>query len=151
MGALEETLFSGYIARGAKTASLTLAVSIYRQSPHGDDEFRYHGIRRNHLYRLAGVGPGDEVISTPLTSIASNVPIVALGGVPVWADVDPRTGMSDPADLARLIAERTKAIMILHKDGGYLAHFDEILALGAKYGIKVIEDAAHAFAANTKV
>jgi perosamine synthetase len=148
MEALERTLFSGYIAEGEKTAALAQEIAQYIGNPH-TVMMSSCTMALMIAYRLAGVGPGDQVITTPLTSIASNVPIVALGGIPVWADVDPRTGMSDPADIERLITERTKAIMILHKDGD-LARLDEILALGAKYEIKVIEDAAHAFGAKYK-
>lgn len=100
-------------------------------------------------YRLAGVGPGDEVISVPLTSICTNAPIVSLGAKIVWADCEPSTGMTDPAQLESLITKKTKAIVVLHKDGD-LAKMDEILAIAKKHKIKVIEDAAHALGATYK-
>jgi dTDP-4-amino-4,6-dideoxygalactose transaminase len=97
-------------------------------------------------YRLAGVGPGTEVVSTPLTCVASNEPIAQLGATPVWADVDPTTGMVTAETIAPHINERTRALLVLHKEGDP-ARLDGILALGKKHGIKVIEDAAHAFGA----
>jgi dTDP-4-amino-4,6-dideoxygalactose transaminase len=98
-------------------------------------------------YVLAGVQAGDEVISTPLTCIATNTPIVQMGAHIVWADCDPKTGMVDPAKLEDLITPKTKAIVVLHKDGD-LARMNEIIAIAKKHGVKVIEDAAHAFGAS---
>lgn len=97
-------------------------------------------------YRLAGVGPGAEVIATPLTCIASNEPIVQLGGEVVWADVDPCTGMITADTIAPLITPRTRAILVLHKEGDP-ARLAEILDLARRHDIKVVEDAAHAFGA----
>jgi len=100
----------------------------------------------NIAYRLSGVEYGTEVISTPLTSVASNVPILSLGAKPVWADVEKETGMVDPKTIEALITEKTKAILVLHKEGD-LAKMNEIIAIAEKYNIKVIEDGAHAFGA----
>jgi dTDP-4-amino-4,6-dideoxygalactose transaminase len=87
---------------------------------------------------LAGVGPGDEVISTPMTCAATNTPILRTGATIVWADVDPRTGLIDPADVARKISPRTKAIVAVDWGG----HACDYAALG-RHGVPVIEDAAH--------
>jgi dTDP-4-amino-4,6-dideoxygalactose transaminase len=93
--------------------------------------------------RLAGVGPGDEVISTPMTCMATNLPIVLAGGTPVWADIDPATGNISPGSIKSRITPRTKAIMMVHW-GGYPCDIAEINAVARDAGIKVIEDAAHA-------
>ncbi len=85
-----------------------------------------------------GVGPGDEVITTPLTCIATNSPIVALGARPVWADIDSLTGNINPLDVARKITPRTKAIIAVNWTGR-TAEYRELKALG----LPVIEDAAH--------
>ena len=145
MDTIGRTVFSGYIAEGENVKRLTVLVSDFIGNP--------RTILVNSCtsaltlaFRLAGVGPGTEVITTPLTSIASNVPILAQGGVPVWVDSDPDTGMVDPDDIEHLITERTKAICILHKEGDP-ARLDEILAIASKHGLKVVEDAAHAFGA----
>ncbi|MBI3922081.1 MAG: DegT/DnrJ/EryC1/StrS family aminotransferase [Armatimonadetes bacterium] len=96
--------------------------------------------------RLANVGFGDEVISTAMTCTATNVPILAMGAKIVWADIDPMTGNIDPLDVERKITERTKAIMAVHW-GGYPCDLDGLNRVGRKYGIRIIEDAAHAFGA----
>ena len=146
--AMEETLYSGFIAEGDKVKAFQETVSSYLDCP--------HVVMTNACtmaltisFRLAGVGPGDEVISTPLTCIASNMPLVQLGAKPVWADVDPHTGMMDPTQIEALITERTKAILVLHKEGD-LARLDEIIAIARRRDLKVIEDAAHALGAQYK-
>lgn len=146
--AVRETLFSGYIAEGDRVALLTKMVSEYI----GNNRTVLVNSGTSALtlaFRLAGVRPGVEVISTPLTCVASNVPILDLGGVPVWGDVDPETGMLDPDGIETLINEKTKAICILHKEGDP-ARLDEILAIAKKHDLKVIEDCAHSFGSRYK-
>jgi dTDP-4-amino-4,6-dideoxygalactose transaminase len=96
--------------------------------------------------RLADVGSGDEVISTPMTCTATNVPILAAGANIVWADIDPTTGNIDSLDVERKITNKTKAIIAVHW-GGYPADIAELNRIGKQYNVKVIEDAAHAFGA----
>lgn len=92
-------------------------------------------------YHMAGVGPGTEVISTPITCLATNSSIVKLGAKIVWADVDPETGNIDPEDAVRRITSRTRAIVGVDW-GGRVCDFGRIKSLTR--GIAVIEDAAHA-------
>ena len=94
--------------------------------------------------RLANVGYGDEVVSTPMTCSATNEPILAMGGRIIWADIDPWTGNIDPKDVAKRITPKTKAIMCVHW-GGYPCELDELNAVAAEHGVKLIEDACHAF------
>jgi len=94
--------------------------------------------------RLANVGYGDDVISTAMTCSATNEPILAMGAKIVWADIDPWTGNIDSEDVARKITPKTKAIMCVHW-GGYPCDLDELNAIAAEHGIKLIEDACHAF------
>lgn len=96
--------------------------------------------------RLCGVRPGDEVISTPQTCAATNVPILDRGADVVWADVDPWTGNLDPLDVERKITGKTKAIVAVHW-GGYPCELDALLEISKKHGVPLIEDAAHAFGA----
>lgn len=96
---------------------------------------------------LIGVGPGDEgeydeVITTPVTCTATNSPIVNRGAVPIWADVDPLTGLIDPADVAKKITKQTKAIMAVDW-GGALCDYASL----KQFGIPVIQDAAHSLTA----
>jgi len=145
---LEETLYSGYLTEGSKAAEFTQMVADFINNPF-TATMNSCTMALNIAYRLSGVGFGDEVISTPLTSVASNVPIVALGAKPVWADVERETGMVDPNSIEKLITDKTKAILVLHKEGD-LAKLNEISRIAVKYNLKVIEDAAHAFGATYK-
>jgi perosamine synthetase len=91
-----------------------------------------------------GVGYGDEVITAPLTVISNLDVILAQNAVPVFADVDPETFNIDPADVARKITKRTKAIMPISLYG-VSCDLDPLMELGRKHGIPVINDAAEAF------
>jgi dTDP-4-amino-4,6-dideoxygalactose transaminase len=99
--------------------------------------------------RLANVGYGDEVISTPMTCSATNLPILSLGASPVWADVDPRTGLIDVMSIYRLITPRTKAIMAVDW-GGQPVEYDWLARIGQEENIKVIIDAAHSLGATLR-
>ncbi len=90
-----------------------------------------------------GIGPGDEVILGDINWIASAAPITYLGGTPVFVDVLPDTWCIDPAKIETAISPRTKAIIAVHLYGN-LADMDALLAIGAKHGVAVIEDAAEA-------
>lgn len=95
--------------------------------------------------RLSDVS-GGEVVTTPMTCTATNMPILAEGAVPVWADVDPNTGLIDPLDVERKITKKTRAIMCVHW-GGTPCDLEALNGISKKYGIPLIEDAAHAFGA----
>lgn len=91
----------------------------------------------------AGIGPGDEVITTPLTFAASANCVLYCGGTPVFADVDPKTYNIDPEDIRRKITDRTKAIIAVHL-AGQPCDMDTIHSIAHEYGLIVIEDGAHA-------
>jgi len=91
----------------------------------------------------AGVGPGDEVLVPSYTWVASAGCILAAGGVPVFADIDPRTYTLDPADLERRITPRTKAVLPVHL-WGHPAEMDDIMGIARARRLRVIEDASHA-------
>ena len=91
-----------------------------------------------------GVGPGDEVITTTYTFTASAEVVRYLGAEPVLVDVDPATLELDLAAVERAITPRTRAIIPVHL-AGLACDMDAILALARKHGLRVIEDAAHAF------
>jgi perosamine synthetase len=90
--------------------------------------------------------PGDEIITTPITDMGALAPILYQGAIPVFADVDPATCNVTAATVAERITERTKAIVATHLFGNP-CEIDEIVALGARTGIPVIEDCAQAFLA----
>lgn len=91
----------------------------------------------------AGIGPGDEVITTPLTFAASANCVLYCGGTPVFADIDPKTYNIDPEDIRRKITDRTKAIIAVHL-AGQPCDMDAIHSIAREHGLIVIEDGAHA-------
>jgi len=100
-------------------------------------------------FKFAGLGPGDEIIAPAITFIATIAYPLSIGAKVVLADVDPRTLNMDPADVARKITKKTKAIIPVHL-GGYPVDMDPIMRLARKHNITVVEDAAHAFGASYK-
>ena len=92
------------------------------------------------------IGPGDEVIVTPRTFIASASCVVNAGATPVFADVDADSGNISPATIAAVLTERTRAIIPVHI-GGWPCDMDGIMALAEPHGIKVIEDCAQSHGA----
>lgn len=140
---LNEVLMSGYIGEGPRVKEFEKQLAPWFGNPNvlalnsGTSALQL-------ALRLSGVGFGDEVISTAMTCTATNEPIMAMGAKIVWADIDPWTGNIDPADVEKKITPKTKAIMCVHW-GGYPCELEELNAISQKHGLKVIEDAAHAF------
>jgi perosamine synthetase len=95
----------------------------------------------------AGIGPGDEVITTPLTFLASSNCVLYQGGSPVFADIDPVTYNIDPQEVERKITSRTKAIIPVDFSG-QPAEMDRIRKIASQYDLVVIEDAAHSLGAS---
>jgi dTDP-4-amino-4,6-dideoxygalactose transaminase len=93
-----------------------------------------------------GVGPGDEIVTTPFTFVATTETIVLLGAKPVYVDINPRTFNIDPSKIEDAITKRTKAILPVHLYG-QPAEMGPILEVASKHGIPVIEDAAQAMGA----
>ena len=97
-----------------------------------------------HLALAANdIGPGDEVITTPLTFAASANTILHVGATPVFADIDPDTGLIDPREIEKKITGKTRAIVPVHYSG-LAADLDEIGRLCDAYNLFLSEDAAHA-------
>jgi perosamine synthetase len=97
----------------------------------------------------AGVGPGDEVIVPPLTMSSTSFAVLHANAVPVFADVDPRTFNLDPADVARRITPRTRAIIPVCLYG-LSVDFDPLLALASEHNLTIIEDDAQCFLGSYK-
>lgn len=103
-----------------------------------------------HLSLLAaGIGPGDEVVTTPLTFCATVNTILQVGATPVLADVDPVTMNIDPGRIQAALTPRTRAIIPVHLTGRP-CEMDAILDLAARHDLRVVEDCAHAVEAEYK-
>jgi perosamine synthetase len=140
------TLLSGYIGQGPKVEEFEQKLKTFLNTPYLLT--LNSATSALHLaLRLAAVGPGDEVISTPMTCTATNWPILAQGARIVWADIDPATGNIDPASIQKNITRKTKAIMVVDW-AGYPCDIARIKRIAGS--IPVIEDAAHAFGAMYK-
>ncbi|MBN3039531.1 MAG: DegT/DnrJ/EryC1/StrS family aminotransferase [Candidatus Omnitrophica bacterium] len=98
---------------------------------------------------LCGVQAEDEVISSPMTCMATNEPAYNIGAKLVWSDIDPETGNIDPEDAERKITRKTKAILAVHW-AGQPFDISRIIRIAKKHSLKVIEDAAHALDATYK-
>lgn len=97
--------------------------------------------------KALGIGPGDEVITTPFTWVSPTEAICLVGATPVFCDVDPTTCILDAFKVEALITEKTKAIMPISLYGG-LPNFDELWRIADKYGLVIIEDGAQSFGAS---
>jgi len=93
-----------------------------------------------------GLGPGDEVICPATTFWATAMPVLSVGAIPVFGDVDPVFLNLDPEDAERRITSRTKAIVVCHR-GGMPCDMDAFVDLASRHGLKLIEDASHAHGA----
>jgi len=96
--------------------------------------------------RMVGCKDGDEVITTPMTCMATNEPFYHTGVKLVFSDIDPNTGNIDPNDVAKKITKKTKAIIGVHW-AGQPFEIDDINSIAMERGIKVVEDAAQALGA----
>ena len=101
------------------------------------------------LCHMAGVEPGDEVITSPVSFVATANCFILEGGVPVFADVDPRTLNLDPAAVEAAITERTKGIVVVDMFG-YPCELDELRAIAERHGLWLIDDSCEALGAEYK-
>jgi dTDP-4-amino-4,6-dideoxygalactose transaminase len=99
--------------------------------------------------RVAGIGPGDEVITTPISWVATANVIIEVGATPVFADIDPVTRNIDLDQLEAAITPRTKAIIPVYL-AGLPVDMDRLYAIAAKHKLRVVEDAAQAFGSTWK-
>lgn len=101
------------------------------------------------LLTTLNLQPGDEVIGSPMTCLASNQPFATHGVKVVWADVEPSTGMLDVEDVRRRITPKTKAVLMNHFCG-YVGYVDELKTLCKEKGLYLIEDAIEGFGSEYK-
>jgi dTDP-4-amino-4,6-dideoxygalactose transaminase len=141
IGEVVSTLRSGWLTTGARTAQFETEFRDYVGAKHAQAVNSCTAALHLALAALR-VGPGDEVITTPLTFCATVSVIIHVGATPVLADVG-KHGNIDPASIAERITPRTKAIIPVHLAGAP-CDMAAIWKLAKKHGLFVIEDAAHA-------
>ncbi len=143
--AVAATLRSGWIGQGPRVAEFEQRFRELVGAPHAVAVNACAAGLRLAL-ALAGVGPGDEVITSPLTWQATNHPILEQYARPVFADVQTDTANIDPSDVEHRITERTRAILCVHW-GGYPCDLDRLHAIARRHRLVVIEEAAEALGA----
>ncbi len=145
IGEVVDTLKSNWITTGPKTGKFEQLFAEYVRSPAALALNSCTAGLHTALATL-GIGPGDEVITTPLTFAASVNVIEHVGARPVLADVEPDTLNLDPAQVSAAITPQTKAILPVHF-AGHPVDLDAISAIAKQHQLAVIEDAAHAIGA----
>ncbi|MDP6419941.1 MAG: UDP-4-amino-4,6-dideoxy-N-acetyl-beta-L-altrosamine transaminase [SAR202 cluster bacterium] len=140
-----QVLRSDWLTTGPKVAEFEEAIADFVGAAHAVS-FSSGTAALHGAVLAAGVGPGDEVITSPLTFCATANCVLYQGATPVFADVSDDTLNLDPDDVSRRLSPRAKAILPVDY-GGHPADLDEFLALADRDGLTVIEDAAHALGA----
>jgi len=146
--AVAEVLRSGWVTSGPKLAEFETALSNYfggrpvRCFANGTATMKI-------ALQVAGIGPGDEVITTPISWVATSNVILSVGATPVFVDVDPVTRNIDLNKIAAAITPKTRAIMPVYL-AGLPVNMDQLYDLAKQYKLRVIEDAAQAFGSQWK-
>jgi len=140
-----EVLDSGMLAQGPKVATLEKRFAELSNVKHAIATSS--GTTALHIALLAhGIGPGDEVITTPFTFIASANSIIYTGAKPVFVDVEEDTFNINPELIEAAVTPRTKAILPVHLYG-YICDMDALQKIADKYNLVIIEDACQAVGA----
>ena len=146
--AVVKVLKSDYLTTGPAVAAFEKKVADYVGAKYAVAVS--NGTAALHVACLAaGIGEGDEVITTPITFAASANCVLYCGGTPVFADIDPDTYNISPEELEKKITSRTKAIIPVHYTG-QPCDMDAILEIAHKHNLLVVEDGAHALGAAYK-
>lgn len=146
--AVVDILRSDYLTTGPTVTKFEQAVAEYVGAKYAVAVS--NGTAALHIACLAaGIGPGDEVITSPITFAASANCVLYCGGTPVFADIKPDTYNIDPADIERKITEKTKAIIAVHYTG-QPCEMDEIHEIAKKHHLLVIEDGAQVISGEYK-
>lgn len=146
--AVEEVLKSDFLTTGPKIAEFERKFADYVGAKYAVAVS--NGTAALHIAcMVAGIGKGDEVITTPITFAASANCALYCGATPVFADIDPVTYNISPESVESHVTERTKAIIPVHYTG-QTCDMDAIHEIADKYNLIVIEDAAHAVGAEYK-
>lgn len=137
-----ETLESGWLSKGPKVQQFEKEFAAFVGAKHAVAVNSCTAALFLAL-KAKGIGPGDEVITSPLTFSSTANTIIHTGATPVFADIDENTLNIDPVKLEAAVTPRTKAVVPVHF-GGQSCDMDAILAIAQNHGLFVLEDAAHA-------
>ena len=146
--AVAEVLRSGWVTSGPKLAEFEATLSEYfggrpvRCFANGTATMKI-------ALQVAGIGPGDEVITTPISWVATSNVILSVGAKPVFVDIDPASRNIDLNKVAAAITPKTRAIMPVYL-AGLPVNMDQLYDLAKQYKLRVIEDAAQAFGSQWK-
>ncbi len=146
--AVSEVLRSGWVTSGPKVAEFEAILSTYfggrpvRCFANGTATMKI-------ALQVAGIGPGDEVITTPISWVATSNVILSVGAKPVFVDIDPITHNIDLNKVSAAITPKTRAIMPVYL-AGLPVDMDQLYALAKQHNLRVIEDAAQAFGSQWK-
>ena len=145
IAAMTDAVRSGWLTMGPRTQEFEKSFAEWAGAPHAVAVNSCTAALHLAL-NAAGIGPGDEVITSTLTFAATGATIVHAGAEPVLADVTADTLNIDPEDVARKITKRTRALVPVHF-AGHPAPMEELGEIARAHGLVVIEDAAHALPA----
>lgn len=148
IASVAETLRSGWITSGPKVLEFEKQLSAYFGG-RPVRTFNSGTCTMEIALRIAGIGPGDEVITTPISWVATANVILEVGATPVFADIDPVTRNIDLDKVEAAITKRTKAIIPVYL-AGKPVDMDRLYAIAAKHKLRVIEDAAQAIGSTWK-
>ncbi|MBI4430836.1 MAG: DegT/DnrJ/EryC1/StrS family aminotransferase [Candidatus Omnitrophica bacterium] len=148
IAAVSETLRTRWIGQGPKVEEVEQKFQTLTGAPYAVSVNSCTSALHLAL-TLAGVGQGDEVIATPLTCSATNIPILYCGAKAVFADIQENTLNIDPRSIVKKITKRTKAILIVDW-AGLPCDMDEIRKIGKAHKLPVVEDAAHSIGGSYK-
>lgn len=148
IAAVGEVLRSGWITSGPKVQAFEAKLSEYFGG-RPVRTFNSGTCTMEIALRIAGIGPGDEVITTSISWVATANVIIEVGATPVFADIDPVTRNIDLDQLEAAITPRTKAIIPVYLSG-LPVDMDRLYAIAAKHKLRVVEDAAQAFGSEWK-
>jgi perosamine synthetase len=143
--AVTRVLRTPVLTNGPETESFEYEFAAYHGASHAV-AFASGTVALIGLFGALGIGPGDEVVVPSLTFISSATSVIYAGARPIFADVDPDTFNLNPAEVARRLGPRVKAILAVHY-GGQPADLAELAALSQAAGVHLLEDAAEAHGA----
>jgi len=140
---MDSILCSGALAYGNYTKQFEEKLKAYFNTPYLIVTASF-SLAISVALSTLGIVPGDEVIASPMACLASTQPYLSSGLSVRWSDVDPKTGTLEPESVRARITKKTKAIIHNHFCG-YPGHIEEINAIGAEYGIPVLDDGIECF------